>query len=215
MTATATDDLPELSSPNRYVRVRAFMFDRGDGHHHRGIDLPAPKGTPVYAARGGRVVIASNVFRTGFSKYGRVIVVHTSDGTYQLYAHLERALVAPGDDITAGQKIALVGNSVFSSKEPTRESGGAHLHFEVSPTKYPQDSEAPRIDPVSYLRAGNVHPLTGHVLGSSSSPAPSPPLVATDGSREAGTPFGSFSHCPCCGQQLPTAKGEKRDDHKG
>lgn len=202
---SAGDDLPELSSRLAWVRERAFMFDRGNGHFHRGIDLPAAKGTPIYAARGGRVLIASNVFRTGFSKYGRVIVIHADDGTFHLYAHLDRALVPVSDTITAGQRIGLVGNSVFSAKEPTRESGGAHLHFEVSPTRYPQDPEATRIDPVAYLRAGNVHPLTGARLGPAAiSPEPSSPIE--NGEPQSGFPFSPFSRCPCCGQSLPGGK---------
>jgi murein DD-endopeptidase MepM/ murein hydrolase activator NlpD len=221
MTATA-DDLPELSSPRQAVRVRSFMYRRSDTHHHRGIDLPAAKGTPVYAARGGRIVYASNRYLPGFSGYGRVVVVHADDGTFQLYAHLNGAKHGTYDgepqiDVSAGQLLGWVGNSVFTRTEPNKESGGAHLHFEVSATKYPQQSEAPRIDPVPYLRSGNVHPLTGQRLGSSSAATPPPNAsTPTEGSPSAVAPFGQshFSHCPCCGQPLPIGKG-KCDDHEG
>jgi hypothetical protein len=197
------DDLPEDG-------IRSYLYERSSTHRHRGIDLPAPKGSPVYAAAGGVVVVASNVFRRGFSGYGRVVVVHADDGSYQLYAHLERALVPVSDRIEAGQQIATVGNSTFSTAEPTRESGGAHLHYEVSHTKYPQEPEAPRIDPVAYLRADHIHPLTGQRLGENAAPAPSSPSSAEpidEGTPQSGGPFSSpFSHCPCCGQLLPGGK---------
>lgn len=199
------DDLPEHG-------VRSYLYERTPTHRHRGIDLPAPKGTPVYAARGGQVVHASNRYLPGFSGYGRVVVIHSDDNAYQLYAHLNGAKHgtydgSPQINVSAGELIGWVGNSVFSRTEPNRESGGPHLHFEVSSTKYPQDSEAPRIDPVAYLRAGNIHPLTGQRLGESVSPGPSSPAAPTEGTPQSGGPFSSpFSHCPCCGQLLPGGK---------
>jgi hypothetical protein len=199
------DNLPESG-------VRSYLFQRTPDHRHQGIDLPATKGASVSAALGGVVAHAANVYTPGFSGYGRVVVVAADDGTYHLYAHLDHARVAKGQQVRAGDVIGFVGNSTFSRTEPTRESGGAHLHFEVSPTKYPRDSEAPRIDPVPYLRAGRVHPLTGLVLGEPTidDTANTPSREPLSGRPLAGSP--QRPRCPCCGQPLPGIVGGVDDN---
>jgi murein DD-endopeptidase MepM/ murein hydrolase activator NlpD len=85
---------------------------------HSGIDLGAPFGTEVYAARSGKVEA------TGWSDvYGNfIIVVH--DKTWEtLYGHLSRILVTKGLAVKAGATIGLVGSTGMST--------GPHLHFEV------------------------------------------------------------------------------------
>ncbi len=87
-------------------------------HNHKGIDIAAKKGTEVKAAANGKVLFA------GWQKgYGRTVVVQHEDGKQTRYAHAENLLVAKGDDVLAGQKIATVGS--------TGHSTGPHLHFEV------------------------------------------------------------------------------------
>lgn len=147
---------------------RSFGNRRTAEHVHQGVDIfpPTGMGTPVYSMTGGTVTHAANKLATGFSGYGRHVVVRQSaDGPWFLYAHLARAMVKPGDAVEAGQQIGTVGASCFSRTSPLRLCGGGkafHLHFEVSPTRYGtaarpgQDSEAPRLDPVAWLenRAG-------------------------------------------------------------
>ena len=132
--------------------ILSWMYYRGDGHHHRGIDLPAPRGTPVRAAAAGVVEHASGVWKQGFTGYGRHVVIRHAGGVRTLYAHLDTVAVKPGQAVSAGAYLGGVGNTAFSKEGGyTDSSGGAHLHFEVSPTAYPQDSEAERMDPVAWL----------------------------------------------------------------
>jgi hypothetical protein len=136
--------------------VRSFGFQRSATHQHQGIDLPAPEGTPVYAVADGIVRYATSAWRQGFSGYGRVVVVeHAPLGVWTLYAHLSEALVAPGERVTAGEVLGLVGRTAYTHEdhEALFSESGSHLHFEVSPHAYPQDSEAPRINPVAWLQS--------------------------------------------------------------
>ena len=92
-------------------KARRFQF-------HRGIDLACPIGTPVRAARSGRVI-----FRGYRGGYGRLVIVKHEHGYRTLYGHLSRYRVKPGQRVRAGDVIALSGN--------TGRSTGPHLHFEV------------------------------------------------------------------------------------
>jgi murein DD-endopeptidase MepM/ murein hydrolase activator NlpD len=142
----------------------SFMVYRGqkrDGraHYHRGIDLPAPKGSPVVAADSGTVVRTVNSYTPGFAGYGKVVIVHTLGGTYHFYGHLDRIDVKVGDRVRAGDQLGTVGKTKYSREDPTGEfvRSGPHLHFEVSRTPYPKDSEAPRMNPVAELRRLGAH----------------------------------------------------------
>lgn len=85
---------------------------------HEGIDLSAPKGTPVYATGNG--VVVSSGWRPG---YGELIELNHGFGYKTRYGHLSKRYVQPGDSVTRGQVIGDVGNTGVSS--------GAHLHYEV------------------------------------------------------------------------------------
>jgi murein DD-endopeptidase MepM/ murein hydrolase activator NlpD len=87
------------------------------GRPHKGIDIAAKSGTPIYAVLDG-VVVFSGVQRG----YGNVIVLEHPDFVMTVYAHNERNLVSLGDEVKKGQQIAEVGN--------TGKSTGPHLHFE-------------------------------------------------------------------------------------
>ncbi|MGH3706380.1 MAG: M23 family metallopeptidase, partial [Agromyces sp.] len=92
----------------------------GVNEFHRGTDVAASCGSPVFAATGGIVVEA----RTNGS-YGNWILLEHGSGVSTGYAHLSDGgiLVNPGDAVTAGQLIGAVGS--------TGASTGCHLHFEV------------------------------------------------------------------------------------
>jgi len=84
---------------------------------HSGIDLGAPFGTPVLAAKSGRVEYAG--WGDG---YGNLIELdHGSTGTR--YAHLEAIYVYQGQSVAQGQQLGIVGS--------TGRSTGPHLHFEI------------------------------------------------------------------------------------
>ncbi len=95
-------------------------------HFHSGIDLAGPIDSPVYAARGGAILVARQ--RGG---YGLYTVVTHDPRLSTLYAHLDLPVVHTGDWVAAGQLIALMGSSGNST--------GPHLHFEVRIAGVPVD----------------------------------------------------------------------------
>jgi len=86
---------------------------------HAGIDIPAPKGTPVAAAGPGRVVFAG----WSGSGWGRMVLIAHRSGVSSRYAHLSRVGVRVGQRVGTGSIIGRVG--------ATGEATGPHLHFEV------------------------------------------------------------------------------------
>jgi murein DD-endopeptidase MepM/ murein hydrolase activator NlpD len=139
--------------------ILSFMYYRGiksDGtpHYHRGIDIPAPLGTPVKAAEGGVVFEAVESFTPGFSGYGKTVVVKSDRGIYYLYGHLDSISVSKNNRVSTGQKIGTVGITAYTNEDPTGnlKNRAPHLHFEVSDSKYPKAAEAWRLNPVDQLR---------------------------------------------------------------
>ncbi len=91
----------------------------GEKRLHKGIDIAAPIGTPIFAAADGVVKEAG----WDDSGYGNKVVIKHFDGTETLYAHTNRLFVSVGQTVKQGQPIAEVGS--------TGRSTGPHLHFEV------------------------------------------------------------------------------------
>jgi murein DD-endopeptidase MepM/ murein hydrolase activator NlpD len=100
--------------------------------YHAGIDLAAPLGTPVRAARTGIVTRAG-----WWGTYGNVVTLDHGDGTETRYAHLSTVLVRVGQALRQGDVLGRVGS--------TGASTGPHLHFEVR-----FDGRA--VDPLPYLQ---------------------------------------------------------------
>jgi len=94
------------------------------GGGHNGIDLAVPEGSGIYAAADGAVVGTGNTDAScsGVS-YGKWILIKHNNGLTTLYAHLSSIQVSEGQSVTVGQKIALSGNTGYST--------GPHLHFTV------------------------------------------------------------------------------------
>jgi murein DD-endopeptidase MepM/ murein hydrolase activator NlpD len=88
---------------------------------HHAIDIAAPTGVPVYAAEAGEVIKAGF---TEYPGYGRMIVIRHADGYQTLYGHLSASYVHPGEHVTGGELIGLMGS--------TGRSTGSHLHFEIA-----------------------------------------------------------------------------------
>ena len=99
---------------------------------HTGIDVPAPSGTNIYAAKSG-VVTTSTYNRS----YGNYVVVSHSDGTSTLYAHMVKRNATVGKTVKQGAVIGYVGT--------TGSSTGNHLHYEVR-------INGNRTDPVNYYK---------------------------------------------------------------
>ena len=91
----------------------------GDGRGHKGMDIVAPAGTPIYAATGGTVTYSG----WDSSGYGYKIIIKHSDSYETLYAHCSALYVKKGDIVAKGETIGAVGT--------TGRSTGNHLHFEV------------------------------------------------------------------------------------
>jgi LysM repeat protein len=91
-------------------------------HGWNAIDFGAPKGTPIYAAAEGTVIIAKG--GGGWNGgYGNYVVIQHPNGVQTLYAHASKLLVSAGDQVSQGETIAKVGTTGLST--------GSHLHFEV------------------------------------------------------------------------------------
>lgn len=87
---------------------------------HLGVDIAAPRGTPVAAAAAGVVTLAErDLYFTG----GTVIIDHGL-GVSTVYSHLEALHVGTGDTVAQGQVIAAVGS--------TGRSTGPHLDWRVN-----------------------------------------------------------------------------------
>ncbi len=101
---------------------------------HTGLDFQAASGSPIVAAAGGVVVTQEY-----HNEYGNMVEIDHGNDLVTRYAHASRVMVAKGDLVKRGQKIAEVGT--------TGRSTGPHLHFEVMVQGVLQD-------PQKFLRAG-------------------------------------------------------------
>ena len=117
---------PSLGFPvggagNEAIRSRWGAERDGGRRRHEGIDIFAPRGTPVVAAVAGRIV---NVGETGLG--GRVIWLHDSERNQNLYyAHLDRQLASEGEEVRQGDTLGFVGNTGNARSTPP------HLHFGI------------------------------------------------------------------------------------
>lgn len=90
----------------------------GKPNNHTGLDIAAPRGTSIYAVRGGVVVTSSYAP----SSYGNYVVLSHGNGETTLYAHMSSRSVSVGDVVDQGQVIGKVGM--------TGSATGNHLHIE-------------------------------------------------------------------------------------
>lgn len=109
--------------------ISAYM---GDGRGHKGIDIAAPYGTPIYAAASGTVTRATNKY----DGYGNSVMVANDDGNVTMYAHMSSIAISYGDYVVKGQLLGYVGATGYAS--------GNHLHFEVRSNGY-------YLDPLDYV----------------------------------------------------------------
>ena len=87
---------------------------------HNGVDMAAPQGTPIYAAKSGKVT--KTAFQAGGAGY--YVSINHGDGFTSVYMHMTHYIVSPGTYVNAGQVIGYVGS--------TGGSTGPHLHFGIS-----------------------------------------------------------------------------------
>lgn len=113
--------------------------DRDDPFHHGGdfhpgIDLAAPVGTPIHATADGTVL------RAGWNNggYGNMVELDHGKGIVTRYGHMSKVLVNPGDHVTRGEVIGLVGS--------TGHSTGPHCHYEVRIDNKP-------VNPIPFMKS--------------------------------------------------------------
>lgn len=136
--ATAATEPAAKSAPAANGLVDAWLWPadgtvigRFGAAGGKGIDIAGARNTPVRAVAPGKVVYSGS----GLRGYGRLLIIKHAGEFLSAYAHNEAILVKEGDTVTAGQKIALMGDSDASRVE---------LHFEIRRYGKP-------LDPLTYL----------------------------------------------------------------
>jgi murein DD-endopeptidase MepM/ murein hydrolase activator NlpD len=106
----------KLSLTSNYG-VRSDPFN-GGARMHKGIDIPGPMGTPIYATADG--VVSRSGWASG---YGNLVQISHGGGMETRYGHMSKLLVEANSYVKRGQLIGLMGS--------TGRSTGSHLHYEV------------------------------------------------------------------------------------
>lgn len=91
---------------------------RGASRNHKGIDIPGPVGTPIYATADGIIGRAQWV-----GGYGKFVEIDHGNAVQTRYGHLSAMNVIPGQRIRKGDILGYMGS--------TGRSTGSHLHYEV------------------------------------------------------------------------------------
>lgn len=144
LTATLEPTLAFPVHGGSSASVQSYFGDARDGGRraHHGIDIFAPRGTPVIAATAGRV---RSVRTTPVG--GRVVWLSDTDRRQSIYyAHLEEQLVDRGMEVRPGDTLGLVGNSGNARSTPP------HLHFGIY-----RRGHGP-VDPLPFVRPLPVEP---------------------------------------------------------
>ncbi len=130
----STTKKPRILNTYSYAAPTGFLVRPISGgrksqgiHGHNGVDLASSVGTPVYAAAGGKVIVAKLGGYNG--GYGNLIIISHEKGIQTVYGHLNAIYVTQGQTVAQGQTIGELGN--------TGKSTGPHLHFEVRGAKNP------------------------------------------------------------------------------
>ncbi len=107
--------------------VSSVFGPRGPEGVHAGVDIAAPEGTEIRAARDGVIVdMSPDGLRDG---YGNLLLLEHADGTVSLYAHMKKfgPGLKVGKAIAAGTVVGYVGNTQAPKTKPMKP----HLHYEV------------------------------------------------------------------------------------
>jgi len=125
--AAALREASDLLTQNPVLPVNGIITSKvglrhdpidGSMRHHNGVDIAVPTGTKVKAIAAGRVV--ESAARGG---YGNLVTIEHAGGMLSFYGHNSQLEVKVGDQVEAGQVVALSGS--------TGRSTGPHLHFEL------------------------------------------------------------------------------------
>ncbi|CAI9394178.1 peptidoglycan DD-metalloendopeptidase family protein [Microbacterium sp. T2.11-28] len=132
---------PAYGGVSRHFGARGTICANGycTSSGHRGTDMYAGCGAPIFAAASGRVVFAAYN-----GAWGNFVKIDHGGGIASAYAHIKPSgfAVRYGEAVRAGQVVAYAGNTGVST--------GCHVHFEIY-------TGATRINPVPFMRARGVH----------------------------------------------------------
>ncbi len=126
---------------NSYKNVSSWVGGRkapaaGASTNHHGTDIPAPEGTKIYAARGGKAVNMTRQFPNFAKGLGNWVVIDHGDGWYTAYGHMSQfsSIFAKGNvvDVKTGDVIGQVGHTGTTSRDLSRGDTGDHVHFEIA-----------------------------------------------------------------------------------
>lgn len=124
--------MPSIMPTDGYITSGFAMLRMhpilGVARPHEGMDIMAPKGSPIHAAAGGRVVWAG--WESG---YGNTVRIDHGFGVVTRYAHASKLLVRKGQRVERGQEIARVGATGLATSP--------HLHYEVILNGRPVDPQ--------------------------------------------------------------------------
>ena len=98
---------------------------------NKGVDISGTKGTAILASSAGKVVYSG----AGLRGYGRLVIIKHNATWLSAYAHNEKILVAEGEEVKKGQKVAEMGSS---------DADQVKLHFEIRKQGKP-------VDPMKFL----------------------------------------------------------------
>jgi len=116
-------DIPELAEESLVWPVQYGYISRGVRCGHRGVDMMARAGDPVYAVADGVVTFIS-IGQRAYSGYGKMAIIHHREkNLWSLYSHCSAIYLHEGQEVKRGQKIAAVGR--------TGRTTSNHLHFEL------------------------------------------------------------------------------------
>ncbi len=130
-----------LTSP---FGMRISPFTRA-ADFHKGLDLSAPTGTPIYAAADGIVSFAGRYplrESVNWWRFGNVVVINHADRFITIYGHCDGIKVRRGQEVRQGQVVATVGSTGWSTN--------SHLHYEVR-SDLEQPGSYVAIDPRIYI----------------------------------------------------------------
>ena len=134
------DDFLFITSP---FGMRQDPMDKSKQQMHKGIDIRARKDEVLATENGGKVVAVNHSTNTGGGKSVTVEYARTDGSKVQTtYMHLSSISVKAGDEVKAGQKLGVSGNT-------GTHTTGEHLHFGVK--NISADGKVRDVDPASYL----------------------------------------------------------------